>query len=223
MNIKFKKDYSKLTDREMIDLVLAGDEDAMLYLIFVKYAPLMKSLCLMYYDDFRHLEELQVELFAHLKGNDWHYVRNFGWRSTFGWWLGIVAGRVFSNKVHELIGISKFALSIGENDKQGEVNLPEPEPPHEQDMRMVILIEAISRLDKDLQFVLFQEFDGYKAAETAKQLEQIRREEGRLKTRVVDGKTEEIIPTKEYIHMLRGRAKDQLRPLVEELKRDFQW
>ena len=223
MNINFKKDYSKLTDREMIDLVLAGDEDAMLYLIFVKYEPLMIRLCLRYYDDLRHLEELQVELFAHLKANDWRYVRNFEWRSTFGWWLGLVAGTVFLNKVPELIGISKLALSISENGSKGEVCLPYPEHPHENDVRMVILIEAICHLDKDLQFVLFREFDGYKPVEIAKQLEDCRREEDRLKTKVVDGKTEEIIPTKEYIHMLKGRAKDQLKPLVKELKREFKW
>lgn len=225
MYIAYHQRYENLDDRQIINLVLSdGNEEAMLFLIFERYLPLLKKLCMRYYGDLYYLEQLQVELFIHLKVNDWHPVRTFGWRSSFGTWLGTVAGNLFIKKMPELIGIDKFSVSVGENGEDGEVNIPEPEPPHENDMNMTILIEAIQQLkDKDLRFVLLREFDGYTPKEIARQLEAYRRKENRLKTRKVNGQIEEIIPSADYVHMLKGRAKDNIRIIISELKKEFEW
>ena len=225
MQIAYHQQYKDLDDRQIIDLVLSdGNEEAMLFLIFERYLPLLKKLCTRYYGDLYYLEQLQVELLILLKANDWHSVRGFGWRSSFGTWLGIVAGNLFIKKMPELIGIDKFPVSIGENGEDGKVNIPEPEPPHENDIHMTLLIEAIQQLeDKDQRFILLREFDGYTPKEIARQLEVYRRKENRLKTRKVNGQLEEIIPTAEYVHMLKGRAKDNIRDIISELKKEFEW
>ena len=225
MQIAYHQQYKDLNDRQIIDLVLSdGNEEAMLFLIFERYQPLLKKLCTRYYGDLYYLEQLQVELLILLKANDWHPVRGFGWRSSFGTWLGIVAGNLFIKKMPELIGIDKFPVSIGENGEGGEVNIPEPEPPHENDMHMTLLIEAIQQLeDKDQRFILLREFDGYTPKEIARQLEAYRRKENRLKTKKVNGQIEEIIPSAEYVHMLKGRAKDNIRIIISELKKEFEW
>lgn len=225
MQIAYHQQYKDLDDRQIIDLVLSdGNEEAMLFLIFERYLPLLKKLCTRYYGDLYYLEQLQVELLILLKANDWHPVRGFGWRSSFGTWLGTVAGNLFIKKMPELIGIDKFPVSIGENGEDGEVNIPEPEPPHENDMHMTLLIEAIQQLeDKDQRFILLREFDGYTPKEIARQLEAYRRKENRLKTKKVNGQIEEIIPSAEYVHMLKGRAKDNIRVIISELKKEFEW
>ena len=225
MQIAYHQQYKDLNDRQIIDLVLSdGNEEAMLFLIFERYQPLLKKLCTRYYGDLYYLEQLQVELLILLKANDWHPVRGFGWRSSFGTWLGTVAGNLFIKKMPELIGIDKFPVSIGENGEGGEVNIPEPEPPHENDMHMTLLIEAIQQLeDKDQRFILLREFDGYTPKEIARQLEAYRRKENRLKTKKVNGQIEEIIPSAEYVHMLKGRAKDNIRVIISELKKEFEW
>jgi RNA polymerase sigma factor (sigma-70 family) len=225
MQIAYHQQYKDLDDRQIIDLVLSdGNEEAMLFLIFERYLPLLKKLCTRYYGDLYYLEQLQVELLILLKANDWHSVRGFGWRSSFGTWLGTVAGNLFIKKMPELIGIDKFPVSIGENGEDGKVNIPEPEPPHENDIHMTLLIEAIQQLeDKDQRFILLREFDGYTPKEIARQLEVYRRKENRLKTRKVNGQLEEIIPTAEYVHMLKGRAKDNIRDIISELKKEFEW
>ena len=125
----------------------------------------------------------------------------------------------------ELIGISKFTVSIGEDGEKGEFNPPEPEPPHEHDINMVLLIEAIQQLeDKDQRFILFKEFDGYEPKEIAQQLESYRRREKRLKTRKLEGNhIEEIIPSAEYVHMLKGRTKTNLLTIINKLKKEFKW
>ena len=225
MQIAYHQQYKDLDDRQIIDLVLSdGNEEAMLFLIFERYLPLLKKLCTRYYGDLYYLEQLQVELLILLKANDWHPVRGFGWRSGFGTWLGTVAGNFFIKKMPELIGIDKFPVSIGENGEDGEVNIPEPEPPHENDMHMTLLIEAIQQLeDKDQRFILLREFEGYTPKEIARQLEAFRRKENRLKTKKVNGQIEEIIPSAEYVHMLKGRAKDNIRVIISELKKEFEW
>lgn len=225
MQIAYHQQYEDLDDRQIIDLVLSdGNEEAMLFLIFKRYSPLLKKLCMRYFGGLYYLEQLQVELLIHLKTNDWHPVRTFGWRSSLGTWLGAVAGRLFIKKIPELIGIDKFPVSIGENGEAGEVNFPEPEPPHENDIHMTLLLEAIQQLEnKDQRFILLREFDGYTPKEIARQLEAYRRKENRLKTKNVNGQTEEIIPSAEYVHMLKGRAKDNIRIIISELKKEFEW
>ena len=224
MHIAYHDNYDKLDDRQLVDLVLSGNEEAMLFLIFERYVPLLKRLCTRYYGDLYYLEQLQTELLILLKSNDWRALRGFGWRSSFGTWLGIVAGNLFIKKMPELIGIDKFPVSIGENNDDGQVNLPEPESPHEYDLHMILLIEAIQQLeDKDQRFVLLREFDGYTPKEIARQLEAYRRKENRLKTRYVNGLLEEIIPSAEYVHMLKGRAKDNIRVIISKLKKEFEW
>lgn len=218
--------YKDLSDEELVGLILQkGNEEAMLYILFEKYDPLLKKLCKRYYNDLFFYEQLQTELYILLKADDWRALRSFGWRSTFGRWLGIVAGNLFIDKMHELIGISKFPVSIGEDVEKGEVNPPEPEPSLEHDMNMILLIEAIQRLeDKDQRFIILREFDGYHPKEIARQLENYRRCERRLKTRKLEGGgVEEIIPSAEYVHMLKGRAKPNLRIIINELKKEFKW
>ena len=82
MQIAYHQQYRKLSDRQLIDLVLSGNEEAMLFLIFEKYSPLLKKLCTKYYGDLYYLEQLQVE---HL------YLRNF----RFGQEDGELCGRGF--------------------------------------------------------------------------------------------------------------------------------
>lgn len=224
MEIAYHQPYQEYDDHKLIDLVFSGNDEAMLFLLFKRYLPLLKKLCRRYYGDLFYLEQLQVDLLIHLKSNDWHAIRNFGWRSGFGTWLGTVAGNLFIKKMPELIGIDKFPVSIGNDGDEGEIDIPAPELPHENDIHMIMLIEAIQRLeDRDQRFILLREFDGYSPKEIAVQLENYRRKENRLKTRQVDGCAEEIIPTAEYVHMLKGRAKDNIRIILDELRKEYEW
>lgn len=224
MHIAYQYSYNSLDDRKLVELILDGNEEALLYLIFDRYSPLLKKLCVRYYGDFYFLEQLQTELLILLKTKDFHALRGFGWRSSFGTWLGVVAGNLFVKKMPELIGISKFTVSIGEDGGNNEVNPSEPESPHENDIHMLLLIEAIHLLeDKDMRYILLREFDGYKPKEIAKQLENYRRREGRLKSKKVNGESIDILPTAEYVHMLKGRAKDEIRVIIKELKKEFKW
>ena len=157
MDIAYQYNYNSLDDRKLVELILDGNEEALLYLIFDRYSPLLKKLCVRYYGDLYFLEQLQTELLILFKDKDFHALRGFGWRSSFGTWLGVVAGNLFIKKMPELIGISKFTVSIGEDGDNNEVNPSEPESPHENDIHMVLLIEAIHLLeDKDMMIIFLK-------------------------------------------------------------------
>lgn len=215
--------YTDLSDKEIVELILRErNEEAMLFFIFNKYDPLLKKLCKRYYDSLFYYEELQTELFIYFKANDWHVLRSFGWKSSFGSWLGKVAGNLFLKKIPELIEFGKNKVYIGKENRNEAYNYP-PQKSFGGGSR-VMLIEAIQRLeDKDQRFILLKEFEGYDPSEIAKQLEALRRREGRLKTRKVNEQIQEIIPTADYIYMLKGRAKANLLTIVNELKKDFKW
>ncbi|MCQ2306689.1 MAG: M48 family metalloprotease [Bacteroidales bacterium] len=101
--MKLSADYKDIEDRELVRLALENaNQEAVLYIIYVRYVPLLKKLCRKYYDNLFYLEQLQAELFIHLRANDWCALRSFRWKSSFGSWLGVVAGHLFVEKIPEL-------------------------------------------------------------------------------------------------------------------------
>lgn len=219
--MKLYTDYKNIEDKKLVEMVLEeGNQEALLYIIYNRYNPLLKKLCRKYYDNLQHFEQLQTELFIHLKTNDWHVLRSFSWKSSFGTWLGMVAGHLFLKKMRELIGIDPYTDSICESGNDEVESLPNSKDDREYDERMVLLGEAIRQLeDPDQRFILYREFEGYEPKEIAAQLEELRRKEGRLKTRRNDdGQIEEIVPNAEYVHMLKGRAKANILSIIENIK-----
>ena len=217
--MKLYTDYKNIEDRKLVEMVLEeGNQEALLYVIYNRYDPLLKKLCRKYYNNLHYFEQLQTDLFIHLKKNDWRVLRSFGWKSSLGTWLGMVAGHLFVKKITELIGNDPYWVSIDENESGGKNDLPDCVD--EYGDKMVVLGEAISQLkDADQRFILYREFDGYEPREIAVLLEKLRRKEGRLKTRKNEnGQIEEIIPDAEYIHMLKGRAKANLKVIIQNMK-----
>lgn len=82
MELSFKDKYKKLSDKEIVDLIIAEpyNEEAATYLIYDRYEPLCISICRKTLDGVSRLDELQSELFMLLKGKnrDWHALRSFG-------------------------------------------------------------------------------------------------------------------------------------------------
>ncbi len=98
MEIAYHQSCQEYDDCKLIDRVLSGNDEAMLFLLFLCYCTLLKNLCRRYYGDLFYLEQIHVDLLLHLKSNDWHAIRNFGWKSVFGTWLGTVVGNLFIKK-----------------------------------------------------------------------------------------------------------------------------
>ncbi len=209
--------YKSLTDKDLVDLIVNGNEEAVLYLIYDRYFEDLRFYAWRYYGSLRYLEDLIDCLYLQLKGKkgDWQPLKSFQWRCRFRTWFCSVASHLFLKKRNELIGNEGQPDSNNANDGKG--NLPEPEPEPENE-KMVILMEAINRLENDdYRFILIKELEGYNHKEIAEMLDQKRRAENR--TSHYKGKL--VIPDAQYIDMNKARAVREVKTIVEQVKREW--
>lgn len=215
-----KDKYSKLSDAEIISLAIEkGNEEALTYLLYEKYYRRFCFLANRYYGTLFYLEDLIIELYLRLKGQkgDWNVLNSFQGKSSFETWLCRVASNLFLEKRPELIGFVERTVSIDGTDNNGTVKEPAPD----ENIEEVLLIEAINRLEnEEYKFILLKELEGYSPAEIAKMLTEQRRKEGRMKYRS-NKERDEIIPTADYIYMIKSRALKEVSDIMNLLEKEW--
>lgn len=178
MELFFKKKYEKLSDREIVDKIIAEpyDEEAATYLIYDRYEPLCASICKKTLGSIDRLDELQSELFILLKGKkrDWHVLKAFGWRSTLGRWLSITAYNLSLELRRQLIENNGENTSLDDGwtddgEKPRTVEIPfDEEGENERRYDLIVLNEAINMLaNPDQRFVVKMRLSGYSSKEVA--------------------------------------------------------
>ena len=204
--------YSVLSDKEIVDLVIAGNDEAMLYLLYDRYEDDLRFYAWRYYGSLAFLEDLTNYLYIQLKGKnaDWQPLKSFQWRCKFRTWLCSVASHLFLKKKNELIDLVCKESSIinGEEDHSQEpVN-----------QKLVILMEAINRLENDdYRFILIKELEGYNHREIAEMLNVKRKKENKVSFY----KGEVVVPDARYVDMNKARALKEVRSIVEQINRDW--
>ncbi len=209
--------YKNMGDKELVDLIIAGNEEAMLYLLYNRYEDDLRFYVWKYYGSLAYLDELTNCLYIQLKGKDadWQPLKSFQWRSSFRTWFCSVASHLFLKKRDELIGIGAYDDSIGE--KSGDMQLPD-ESQETDNPKLVMLMEAINRLDnEDYRFILIKELEGYNHKEIAKMLNEKRKRENRVST--YKGKT--VTPDAHYVDMNKARALKKVKVIVEQIKEEW--
>lgn len=215
-----KDKYSKLSDAEIVSLAIEkGNEEALTYLLYEKYYRRFCFLANRYYGTLFYLEDLIIELYLRLKGQkgDWKVLNSFQGKSSFETWLCRVASNLFLEKRPELIGFVERTVSIDGTDNNGTVKEPAPD----ENIEEVLLLEAINRLEnEEYKFILLKELEGYSPAEIAKMLTEQRRKEGRMKYRS-NKERDEIIPTADYIYMIKSRALKEVSDIMNLLEKEW--
>lgn len=211
-------DYSKLQAKQLVILIIEKEnEEAAIYLLYLKYDKDIRFYAMRYYDSLEYLEDLSDEIYIQFKGkkSDWEPLKSFHWRCSFRTWYCSVVSHLFLQKRKELIGLGRNIVSIGKEDHTD--GFESPIDSDEMSPTKVILLDAINRLsNSDYRFILVKELEGYSPDEIAIMLTKKRRVEGRLKIRVKDGT--EIIPTTDYVYMMKGRALKKVKQLVNQIK-----
>ena len=214
------KQYKDISDKDLVGMILKGNEEATLYLIYNRYEKDLRFLSMRYYDSLIYLDELSDELYIKLKGKngDWAPLKSFQWKCSFRTWLNSVASHLFLEKRDELIGFGNKSVYIDETEENSEKLISSKKI--EENQNLVLLLEAINRLsDKDYRFVLLKDLEGYDSKQISVMLAKKRRDEGRLKTRTdKDGNANDIVPTSAYIHMIRHRAILEVSSIVKQIK-----
>jgi len=161
MQVILHKSYKNMTDKDIVDLIIAGNEEAMLYLLYDRYENDLKFYAWRYYDSLAYLEDLINYLYIQFKGKngDWQPLKSFQWKCKFRTWFCSVASHLFLEKREEMIGLGGKDGSKGTDG--GDKPIPEPTPEPEN-QKLVMLMEAINRLENDdYRFILIKELEGY--------------------------------------------------------------
>lgn len=211
------KSYGDMTDKEIVDLIIAGNEEAMLYLLYDRYENDLKFYAWRYYDSLVYLEDLINYLYIQFKGKngDWQPLKSFQWKCKFRTWFCSVASHLFLEKRDELIGLGGKDGSKGTD--SGDKPLPEPKPEPENP-KLVMLMEAINRLENDdYRFILIKELEGYNHKEIAEMMVAKRKKEN--KVTFYKGKI--VVPDAHYVDMNKARAIREVKAIVEQIKKDW--
>ena len=211
------KSYSDMTDKEIVDLIIAGNEEAMLYLLYDRYENDLKFYAWRYYDSLAYLEDLINYLYIQFKGKngDWQPLKSFQWKCKFRTWFCSVASHLFLEKRDELIGLGGKDGSKGTDG--GDKPIPEPTPEPEN-QKLVMLMEAINRLENDdYRFILIKELEGYNHKEIAEMMVAKRKKENK----VTFYKGRIVVPDAHYVDMNKARALREVKAIVEQIKKDW--
>lgn len=211
--------YNTIPDRQLVGMILDGNEDAGIFFVYVKYDKDIDYFTIRYYKNLEFKDDLTSYLYIHIRGKDgqWKPLKTFQWRCSLRTWFTSVASHLFLEKRKELIGLGDYSKSI--DTPEGEEVTRRLMQDKEENTNLVILMEAINRLKNDeYRFILIKEIEGYKPKEIAELLVLKRKQENKMKEHS-DGS--EIIPDAPYIHMIKHRYKGKLKAMVEQVKKEW--
>ena len=229
MEFQYRINYKALTDRQIIDKILAEphDEEGAVYLLHDRYNNLLHSVYNQALQDLfndavkgdRWFNDCEEELFLHLRCKDhsWHALATFEWRCTLGCWLKRVSRHKFLEVLPKLIENYGINVSLDCDDPENpEVQIAdEGEETYERHFRKVVLLEAISKLqDGDQRFVILKRLQGYSSKEIAILLQKRWEKYGIVK---YNNKKEVVVPNAAYVDVCTQRAKVNLKAIIVEL------
>lgn len=225
MTLYFRQQYDALTDRELVELVTLppsgenANEEAVAYLIYKRYDPLLHSIYQSVYDSkYDVYGDCLGDLFEYLKSGEpsWRKLKNLEWRSSFGTWLRVTARNRFVEIKPYLIGKIQNTLSKDDDTANNQFQIPDRGVEEYEDKELkVILMEAISLLkDDDQKFVMIKRLQGYNSKEIAILMQKRWAKHGIVK---YNNKKQVVVPDAAYVDVRTQRAKDNLQIIMKSL------
>ena len=145
-----EKDYALISDRELVDRLLIGDEEIVRYLFFDKCTPMFNYILHRFCPCQLDKNELINELYLYLQSDNWYKLRQFDFRSKLTTWLTVVAVRFFQKRKGVLMDYRNQSAPIKEEEKVFDF-LPE------RDCAMVLLFPLLlSQKTIYIQFIILQ-------------------------------------------------------------------
>lgn len=106
-----EKDYALISDRELVDRLLIGDEEIVRYLFFDKCTPMFNYILHRFCPCQLDKNELINELYLYLQSDNWYKLRQFDFRSKLTTWLTVVAVRFLKKNRHKAQRKAKFYIN----------------------------------------------------------------------------------------------------------------
>jgi RNA polymerase sigma factor (sigma-70 family) len=211
--------FKDVPDKDLVSLILDGNEEAGVFLVYERFETDINFYVLRYYGDLFYKEDLTNDLYIHLRGRDgkWKPLRSFKWKSTLRTWFCAVISHLFLEKKRQLIDLSDTSTSI--DSPEGQVIAGRFKQDEKNNTQLVMLMEAINRLKNDEhRFILLKEIEGYAPKEIAQLLEAKRVQEDRVRIQKSGCK---ITPTADYIYMVKSKALKEVKAIVREIQNEW--
>ena len=203
--------YSLLSDKEIVDQILLGNEEVVLYLLYDKYAQDIRYFAWKYFENFDMVDELITDLYLYLRGEklDWAKFRTFTYRSKMRTWMSSIISNFCKEKRKKMIDEANKAESIDIN-RYIAMGAKEAIDP-----RIPIMLEAINKLkNEEYRLILIKDLEGYSHADIAKMIIEKRKREG--KQRMYNGKL--VVPDAHSVDCDKARAIIELRKIMQQIK-----
>lgn len=92
--------FETLSDRELVALLLANDQEAVEYVFFYRCNGMFAHIVHSVFQSQGKKEDLISEFYIYLSENDWSRLRQFEFKSALNTWLTVIAVRFFRKKTH---------------------------------------------------------------------------------------------------------------------------
>lgn len=90
--------FETLSDRELVALLLANDQEAVEYVFFYRCNGMFAHIVHSVFQSQGKKEDLISEFYIYLSENDWSRLRQFEFKSALNTWLTVIAVRFFRKK-----------------------------------------------------------------------------------------------------------------------------
>lgn len=205
--------YSSSTDKEIISTILAGNEEAMMYLLYVRFAKDIRFFAWKYFERLDIVDDLTSDLYEHFKGPnlDWAPLRTFSFRSSLRTWFSSVVTKFFLKQRKKMIDETNRQQSIDIATAEYTRTLGQTTA----DPRIPIMLEAINKLkNEEYRLILIKDLEGYSHADIAQMIAEKRKREG--KQRMYNGKI--VVPDAYSVDRDKARAIVELRKSMQQIK-----
>lgn len=223
MELHFHKKYKDCSDEEIVSSILlqSHDEEAAVYLLYNRYAPLLRNVYRRIYEnDISWYGDCIDDLYLFLQGNDkeWSKLKTFEWRSGFATWLSRTAYNRFLEQKTRLMGKIRGTISIDDGHGNKSIMQIPSENEHEYGgrERNILLLEAVGMLkDADQKFVILKRLQGYNSKEIALLMQKRWEKHGIVK---YNKKNQIVVPDAAYVDVRTQRAKDNLAIILKNIR-----
>ena len=201
--------YSLLSDKEIVDQILSGNEEAMMYLLFDRLAKDIRFFAYKIFGTLDFIDDLTTDLYLYLKGTnlDWELLKSFQFKSSLRTWMSSIISRFFIKKRQEMLATEVLESTI---DTAITIYLDD-QTQMTRDSRLAIVLEAINQMKNEEQrLILIKELEGYNHTEIAQMIAEKRKCEGVRKTY----KGHEVVIDARFVNIQKQHAVEQLKKIL---------
>ena len=156
--------FESLSDRQLVELLVANDQEAVEYVFFHRCEGMFAHIVHSVFQSQGKKEELISEFYIYLSENDWSRLRQFEFKSALNTWLTVIAVRYFRKKCvsqTKLVAVEPQLIVETQKNEADDYDVF-----HE--MSRLELYKAIDRLSKPRErYALLADLTGKSAEEIA--------------------------------------------------------